>query len=511
MSRKILLTVVVFAAMLVAGSVSVRAQGLDSLKKVELAGKLQEYFEALKYENVETQKAECDFLIETATDPQVRNFIAQTIYDHYMDSKIMGAEAVAVHLADNWFIPGKVSFADDSELFAAKVFAEFNRMSQIGAKAPELSMESLDGQRVDLFESGEAGKCFRVLYFYDTDCAKCRIETILLRNILETEDFPVEVYAIYLGDDRDEWRTYVTDRLSPEGGMAVLAHLWDPSLESDYQRKYGVLQTPRLFLIAPDGTIVGRGLDTHTLSQMLHGIFDPVELEYGGKESEALFDGIFGTEGVPSVEEVTGIADYIASTTLTKGDTVMFRQLTGDLLYYLAGHSGEGYKEGMKSLIDNRILDNPKVWRTQDDSLKIIGFARVMDDLLSKAEPGSVIRDIKVPGELRTWKKTKPVEISLRKLKGDRNIIIFYTEGCNICDAEKAAADAILAAGHSQDKTIAKAARRTKVLTVNVDRIMSENPALANTLFDSFDLSSLPFIIQTDRDARIVSRYISLR
>ena len=48
MSRKILLTVVVFAAMLVAGSVSVRAQGLDSLKKVELAGKLQEYFEALK-------------------------------------------------------------------------------------------------------------------------------------------------------------------------------------------------------------------------------------------------------------------------------------------------------------------------------------------------------------------------------------------------------------------------------------------------------------------------------
>ena len=110
MSRKILLTVVVFAAMLVAGSVSVRAQGLDSLKKVELAGKLQEYFEALKYENIETQKAECDFLIETATDPQVRNFIAQTIYGHYMDSKIMGAEAVAVHLADNWFIPGKVSF-----------------------------------------------------------------------------------------------------------------------------------------------------------------------------------------------------------------------------------------------------------------------------------------------------------------------------------------------------------------------------------------------------------------
>lgn len=510
MSRKILFAFVVFAAMFMTVGGAVRAQGLDSLKKVELAGKLQEYFEALKYENIETQKAECDFLIETATDPQIRDFIAQTIYNHYIGSKIMGAEAVAVHLADNWFIPGKVSFADDSELFAAKVFAEFNRMSLIGAKAPELSMESLDGKYSTLFEAGEAGRRFRVLYFYDTDCARCRMETILLRNIIETEDFPVEVYAIYVGDDRTQWQDYVADRLSPEGGKAVLTHLWDPAMDSDYQRKYGVLQTPRLFLVAPDGTIVGRGLDAQTLAQMLHGIFDPVELEYGGKESEALFDEIFGSEDSPSAEEVTGISDYIATTTLAKGDTVMFRQLTGDLLYYLAGRSGEGVKEGMKSLIENRILDNQKVWRTPDDSLKIIGFARVMHDLLSKAEPGSAIVDVKVPGELKTWKKTKPMEISLRKLKGDRNIIIFYTEGCNICDAEKAAADAVLSAGSSEDKAVAKAARRTKVLTVNMDRIMKEYPDLAARLFDSFDLSSLPYIIQTDRKGFVERRYISL-
>ena len=510
MSRKILFAFVVFSAMFMTVGGAVRAQGLDSLKKAELAGKLQEYFEALKYENIETQKAECDFLIETATDPQVRNFIAQTIYDHYIDSKIMGAEAVAVHLADNWFIPGKVTFDEESELFAAKIFAEFNRMSQIGAKAPELSMESLDGKSVDLFEAGEAGRGFRVLYFYDADCAKCRIETILLSNVLETEDFPVEVYAIYVGDDRQEWQDYVAGRLSQEGGKAVLTHLWDPAMDSDYQRKYGVLQTPRLFLIAPDGTIVGRGLDAQTLAQMLHGIFDPVELEYGGKESETLFDGIFGSEDSPSAEEVTGISDYIATTTLAKGDTVMFRQLTGDLLYYLAGRSGEGVKEGMKSLIESRILDNTKVWRTQDDSLKIIGFARVMDDLLSKSEPGSAIVDVKVPGELRTWKKTKSVDISLRKLKGDRNIIIFYTEGCNICDAEKAAADAVLSAGSSKDKALAKAARRTKVLTVNMDRIMAEYPDLAARLFDSFDLSSLPYMIQTDRKGVVERRYISL-
>lgn len=511
MLRKLAYVVLLTAFILTAGSGFVHAQGLDSLKKIELAGKLEEYFEALKYESPEVQKAECDFLIETANDPDVRNFIAQTIYDHYIGSKIMGAEAVAIHLTDNWFIPGKVTFEDESELFAAKVFAEFNRMSQVGAKAPELSMESLDGQRTELFEAGEEGKCFRVLYFYDTDCPGCRMETILLSNILETEDFPVEVYAIYIGDDRPEWQDYVAGRLSPECGLTVLTHLWDPSLDSDYQRKYGVLQTPRLFLIAPDGTIVGRGLDAQTLAQMLHGIFDPVELEYGGKESEALFDGIFGSEATPSAEEVTGIAEYIAGTTLAKGDTVMFRQLTGDLLYYLAGRSGEGFKEGMKNLIDNHILNRRNIWRTQDDSLKIVGFARVMDDLLSKAAPGTLIEDVRVPAELKTWKRSKSVGSGLRKLKGDRNIIIFYTEGCNVCDAEKAAAEALLSAGRSEDKSVARAARKTKVLMVNIDRIMADNPDLAARLFESFDLSALPFIIMTDRNGVIERRYMSLQ
>ena len=511
MSRKIISLIGIVAVMLMTAAADVLAQGLDSLKKVELSGKLEEYFEALKYENIDVQKAECDFLIEASDDPEIRDFIAQTIYYHYKESELMGAEAVAVYLADNWFIPRKVQFEDESEMFAARMFAEFNRLSQIGCKAPEISMESLDGRFVSLFGADDSRDRFRVLYFYDADCAKCRIESILLNNTLRTEDFPIDFYAIYLGDDRYQWQEYVRERFSPEATSASVTHLWDPAMRSDYQRKYGILQTPRLFLMAPDGTIIGRGLDTQALVQMLHGVFDPVELEYGGTDSEALFDGIFGTGDMPSADEVAGIADYIASTTLEKGDTVMFRQLTGDLLYYLAGHTGEGFKEGMGYMIDKHILDNGRIWRTHDDSLKITGFARVMDDLLSKSEPGTLIKDLTVPGELLTWKKRSPVEMSLRNMKGERNIMIFHTEGCGVCDAEKAAAEAILGAASSKDRRIAKAARRTRVLLINMDRIMADNPELAELLFESFDLSALPFIIQTDRKGVIERRYISLQ
>ena len=462
-----------------------------------LSAKLLEYFEAMKYESFDLQKGECDFLIESTSDSLLKSHVARTIYDHYSKSPVMGAEAVAIHVYDQWYKPGLVKMSSDEELFGAKVFAEFNRQSQIGCKAPEFTMEASDGALIQLFQPGDTQNGFRVLYFYDTDCSNCKIQSILLSNLLTTESFPVEFYAIYTGDNRESWQRYISEIFDIHETSAKIVHLWDPEIESDFQRKYGILQTPRMFLVAPDGVIAGRGLDALALSQMLHQIFDPVDLEYGSQESATLFDGIFAG-GAPSMSDVSLLADQIATSTLPKGDTVMFRQMTGDYLYYLSTRSGEGIKEGLDYLIDTYIIDN-KAWRSEDDSLKIVGFASIMSDLLSKSKPGTQIADFKVPGLMVTAKGEKDYKGSLRKLSGDRNIIIFYTEGCHICEAEKQAARELTAA----DKNVS-------VLLVNVDEIMRSNPVLAAKLFDKFDLSSLPYILDVNRNGLILRRYLSL-
>jgi thiol-disulfide isomerase/thioredoxin len=178
----------------------------------------------------------------------------------------------------------------------------------------------------------------------------------------------------------------------------------------------------------------------------------------------------------------------------------MFRQLSGDLLYYLSTRSGEGVKEGLKYLLDKSVYGQPAVWDSQDDSLKIVGFADIMNDLLSKAEPGTSVQGIKVHGELVFKGKEKAGKYNLGKLRGDRNIILFYTEGCNVCKAEKAEILKLL----MQD-------RRAKALFVNVDEILASDPSLADTLFNSFDLSSLPYIILTDRKGVVLRRYLSYR
>ena len=466
--------------------------------KDALSARMTEYLSAIKHESLDVQKEECDFMISSCSDSLVRHHVANTIFEHYRDSKIMGAESVAIHLFDNWFLSGVVKMDDEMEMLAAKVFAEFNRRSLIGNSAPELTMLTPQGESVTIFDEDTRSRGYTVLYFYDTDCATCKVQTILLRRMLEQEDFPVELIAIYAADNYDSWMKYIVDSFEMNVKNTRITHLWDPELNSDFQRKYGIIQTPGMFLIGPDKTILGRRLDVPALSIMLHEIFDEKVLEYGTEESSVFFKRLF-VEEPSSSQEVEDMADYIAASTIEKGDTLMFRQMAGDMMYYLSLQREEPYKEGLDYLVRKYVLKRPDIWRTQDDSLKIVGYAEMLDELLSRSRPGSRVADIKVPATVLSAKKTKQSELSLRKAGGRRNIIIFYTEGCNVCKAEKAAAELLL----QHDKGV-------KIIMINVDELFSSSPSLTSALFDAFDLSSLPFILETDKKGYIIRRYISL-
>lgn len=567
-------------------AVTISAQSADSSRFAALGLKLEEYYDAMERESLSVQQQECDFLIETATDSVLRQYIAQHIYDHYMSSKLMGAENVAVHVFDKWFADGNLPMSSQDAYYDAKVYAEFNRQSLIGCQAPALEMELPDGSVVNLFapesrdgmaqngiardgipqndvaQNGIDGEVpdgtgddrtgtFKILLFYDSDCPKCRLQIRLLNALFKKKNYPVDLYAVYVGDDRQKWTECMSgqfdfpDAVGALYGSAVngqqsdvsICHLWDPNLSSDFQRKYGVTQTPRMFLISPDGTIIGRGLDAVALEAMLDGLFAPKEMVYGSRESEELFDGIFAAyHGKPLTGAVKGIADYVHDKTLAIGDTLMFKQLAGDYLYYLPTRRGEGFKEGLMYHIDKNILSQNKVWTTQDDSLKVIGFAQMMSDLLSRALPGTRITSVKVLGELYTAahrrKTASPVETvngsmtsdgpkvkrrcvsrKLSSLKGDENIIIFYTEGCEVCAAEKAAALELLSRADDAAQSEAERAKykNMNVFMVNVDALMASDPSLASRLMDSFDLSSLPFIIRTDRSGTVLNRYVSFK
>lgn len=251
----------------------------DSLRQAKLSEKLDQYVGALVGQPLATHAEECDFLISACKQDDDRRFVTMHLYQHYLDAKWMGAENVALHIADNWILNKKVEI-DDVNYYSVFAFAEFNRASLVGAQAQPLTLKDRDGNTVELVFGKECScphPCkqdsgqYTVLYFYSPTCATCRVNTPGLVRVLKPYQDRVVCYAITVNSEREKWDAYLESH--PEfAGLAV--QLWDPDAESDFPIRYGVLQTPQLLLITPEGRILGRRLDPAALQELLQQVFE---------------------------------------------------------------------------------------------------------------------------------------------------------------------------------------------------------------------------------------------
>jgi len=231
------------------------------------------FYDVLQVEDTEFKNREFDSLIGSCTDSLTRQRVALQVFDHYSNSRLMGEESVAIHIYDEWIASGKIkprSEFDGSDMWR---FVEFNRNTQIGMKAPSVTLKKRCGGKVTVPLEGSVG----VLFFYDASCAKCKLTAKLLPSVLDKVSFPLTLYAVYSGSDKPAWNRFRRENLRISNPKVKVLNLWDPSIDSDYGRLYGVYATPRMYLCLEDGEIVGRKLEVGNLQQ----IIDYISIRYG--------------------------------------------------------------------------------------------------------------------------------------------------------------------------------------------------------------------------------------
>lgn len=455
-----------------------------------LGDKLETYFTALAGESAQVQIEECDFLISSCQDSLVRQYVAIKIYDHYLNSKIMGDDAVAVHVVDRWFRSGEVSMHSNFDMLNAELFAEFNRHSLIGMKAPEVTLRTPDGTPVKI--PGAEG--YSVLYFYDVTCSTCKIETVRLKEFLKENQWPLTLYAIYVGNDADTWAPYRFD-----GAV----HLWDPQEEGEWPVKYGVLETPKMFLVSPEGVIIGRGLDTPALRMLMNREMGTERYVYGEEGQMERFSQLFEPYGDKlTSQDVMDVADYLAARTSGEGQISAFKQVFGDFLYYLSSNKTAVYRNAAIPFVEKYIKGLPDVWNTPEDQAQVVSLGEMMSELCARTPEGSLVPDLKVRGQLRQRpclfrRGSRDGVFSLRSLRGRPGYVAFYTGGCQACQELLAHVDELL-----------QKERKARVLLVDMDALLSDHYDEARELMDTFDLSGLPFVLKLDRDGTVLEKYV---
>lgn len=261
MKRTVLIAVSFFLA--AASAIPSRAQ-VDSLSAARLTGMLDSYYSAMIFEDNSVKESECDFLIESCTDSLVRQFVAYSILEHYMEPPLMGEESVAVYLYEKWFIHGGVKIADSWDAFQAELFYRTNKFCLVDMPAPVLNVKGDDGKELLMPSQGPS-----VLFFYDIHCAKCKLMTSGLVRQLSKVGFPITLYAFYASDeDYEGWLAY-RQKLTVDNANVRVVHCWDPEMSSDYVTSYGVTTTPKVYFIDENMIIRGRRLEEDSLGQIL--------------------------------------------------------------------------------------------------------------------------------------------------------------------------------------------------------------------------------------------------
>lgn len=327
------------------------------------------YLQTLLEQPVDTINLRVDRLIESVgeQEPELQSKTAGIAFDFFTSSPVMGHEAVAVHIADNWFLNGRLKVENENLYPILYTFAEFNRSSLVGAPAPELEMEDISGQRVNIRAVDAA---YKILFFYDTECATCRKEAPLLADLLrDYKGDPVTLLAIYTQSDRNAWEKYVAETFGGVVNPAVtVVHLWDPEAATGYHKKYAVLSTPMMFLLDSQNFIRGRGLDCEALAGMLE-LDKAMVLQYRG-----LFDNVFGSFQPLTVEHVEGIIDAFGERTNDK--PALRAELFLNLFNYLRTSDSFPKQQGALYLAEKYIVAEPEGWSQEFVDRTVLALAK---------------------------------------------------------------------------------------------------------------------------------------
>ncbi len=188
------------------------------------------------------------------------------LLNKYAKSKIVGMDAVYVHIVKTYYAKGLAPWTDEETLEKIIKNAEALEPILIGKKAPNILLQQKDGTPVSLHEIPSK---YIVLYFWDPDCGHCKKSSPDMIAFHEAfKDKGVKVVAVCT-EVRDEvkkcWETI------EERGYEWM-NLVDPFLRSRYKTKYDIKSTPQIFILDEERKIRIKRIGADQLEKVMEQI-----------------------------------------------------------------------------------------------------------------------------------------------------------------------------------------------------------------------------------------------
>lgn len=234
--------------------------------------KLTQYMDKMVHQLPDSLEIAADYLLAKAKPGgEVFKWMTTLLLNKYAKSKIMGHDAIYVHLVDQYFASGQATWVDSVQLYKIKDRADMIRPNLIGKKAPPLRLKDQFGEWHDIYKMEEE---YVVLYFWDPDCGHCKKSTPVVHDFYnDYKDKNIKVIGITTEHEEDKWLEYI------EKNKLEWLNLGDLKYRNNFRRLYDISGTPRIFILDKDRTIIGKRIGADQLQDFMDRVLASKEKE----------------------------------------------------------------------------------------------------------------------------------------------------------------------------------------------------------------------------------------
>jgi thiol-disulfide isomerase/thioredoxin len=231
------------------------------------ANKMKFYMEKLTSPHPDSIMAAADWLIEKSRpSKELFKYTVANLTVNYETSKVMGYDAIFVHLVDTYYKTNQVWWISEDQ--KTKIINRSNQLSYglIGKTAVNIMMKDTS-DRLQVLSEVKAQ--YTVVIFWEPTCSHCKKEVPLLKTYydsLRAAGVSIEVYAIRSDLDSVNWKKFIRDNHLTWINVASK----DPQELATAKYYYDVYSTPTLYLTDNKKTIIAKRLDIDGLRNVLN-------------------------------------------------------------------------------------------------------------------------------------------------------------------------------------------------------------------------------------------------
>ena len=209
-----------------------------------------------------------------SNDKDMFKYFVIKLLNTYAKTKVVCMDAVYVHIADNYYLNGKVDWLDEKQLKGIKDDADRLRPLLCNKIAPDITLQTFpkkEGDKpVPMSLHGIDAK-YTVLIFWAPDCGHCKKTMPKVAKFYdEYKSKGVEVYSVCTKTykDYDSCVEFIKDK-----DMDRMLNLTDPYLRSRFPVIYDVKSTPVVFVLDQKKKIVSKRIGGEQLGEVLDNLF----------------------------------------------------------------------------------------------------------------------------------------------------------------------------------------------------------------------------------------------